>query len=115
MVTIFSVPLPLNLASLRRRRKILSRKIARRAFINRPPRRVSVTGFRQYTLWQKGPMELGMIDEDESVVQVRGPCADVVGRAIEVCRDTRILRDATTINYQPSARLPYATETHCTL
>jgi hypothetical protein len=72
MVTIFSVPLPLNLASLRRRRKILSRKIARRAFINRPPRRVSVTGFRQYTLWQKGPMELGMIDEDEFVVQLAG-------------------------------------------
>ena len=57
-------------------------------------------------LKQKGRMELGMIDEDEFVVQVGRPRADIVRRAIEVCRDTRILRDATTINYQPSARRP---------
>jgi hypothetical protein len=46
--------------------------VLERAFINRPPRRSVVHGFPQYTLKQKGPMELGMIDEDESLVQVRG-------------------------------------------
>jgi len=60
-------------------------------------------------------MELGLIDEAEFVVQVGRPHADVVRQAIEVCRDSTDLRDATTINYQPSAHRPYATYTHCTL